>query len=382
VGLRPQPDSPEAGLWDTFDKVEQQAKLSADLNADPVLNAYVHEVACKVAAEYCQELRIYVMDRPFMNAAMASNGYSEVWSGLLLRVADEAELAFVLGHEASHFTENHSIERHEAIKTRANVAMAFSAGIAAVALVGAAHTVHSQGVSDIYDAAGSLVDLVYFTAAASLFSFTREQETEADILGLRRAAAAGYDTRAAASSWRSVLSESKASDFKSVRNQEARLGILDSHPLSSIRADALDLEASKLPVGGASGRERHRAAIRPFLGAWLKDDLRRKDYGQTLHVIDRLAATGEDLGVLNFYRGETYRLRRGEDDVELAKQAYEAAIAHSDAPVAAWRELGEARRRAGDRAGAAQAFNDYLEKAPDAEDAWLVRDTLNSLQGA
>ena len=59
--------------------------------------------------------------------------------------------------------------------------------------------------------------------------------------------------------------------------------------------------------------------IRPFLSAWLADDLRRRDYGQTLLVIERLSSLGEDLGVLNFYRGETLRQRRSDGDLGLAE---------------------------------------------------------------
>ena len=96
-------------------------------------------------------------------------------------------------------------------------------------------------------------------------------------------------------------------------------------------------------------------------------------------MIDRLAAGGEDLGVLNYYRGEAYRLRRGDGDLVKARDAYLAAAAHPDAPLAVWRELGDIRRREGDVVGARTAYESYLAKAPQAEDAWMVQDSLSSL---
>ena len=380
AGLRPAPSSPEGGLWDVMDKVETQMKRSAELNADPALNAYVRQVACKVAADYCDALRVYVLDRPFFNATMAPNGYTEVWSGLFLRCEDEAELAYVLGHETSHFAESHSIEQHTAQKNRMNVALVLSVGVAVAGAVAASSAYDVESARAMMDATGSLVDVIYLSAVAGYFRFNREQESEADILGLRRAAAAGYRSSAAADSWRGLRAETASSQFERKRKQDTRLGIFDTHPLSVERIEALELEAAKLPAqGDESGKERYRAAIRPFLAAWLKDDLRRRDFGETLHLIDRLARSGEDRGILDFYRGESFRLRGGDGDLALARDAYLAASAYPDAPVAVWRELGEAQRRSGQPAQARDSLQTYLDKASGAEDAWIVRDTLETL---
>jgi predicted Zn-dependent protease len=353
-GLKPAPDSVEAGLWDLSDKAEREARNSAELNTDAALNTYVRDIICKVAAEYCGEVRLYVLDRPYFNAAMSPNGYAEVWSGLLLRCADESELAFVLSHEVVHYAENHTVERYASAKQNGNVALVLTMAV-------------------------PVVGLIYLVSTA--FQFSREQEVEADLAGVRRQAAAGYRPAAGAEIWRSLMDETAASDFEKVRKEETRLGIFNSHPLSRIRAAAIEEEAAKLPPTqpSAAAANRHRAAIRPFLGAWLKDDLRRRDFGQTLHIVDRLARSGEDLGVLNFYRGEAFRQRGQEGDLTLARDAYLAAVAHPDAPDAAWRELGEARRRTGDPAGARAALETYLSRAPEAEDARMVRETLDSL---
>ena len=62
------------------------------------------------------------MNRPAFNASIAANGYMEVWSGLLLRVDDEAQLAFVLGHEIGHYRERHSVALMRTLRGRANAA--------------------------------------------------------------------------------------------------------------------------------------------------------------------------------------------------------------------------------------------------------------------
>src|SRR5579863_8926470 len=58
----PDPKSDEAGLWYSADQAEPGARQSGDLDTDPALNAYVRGVECKVAPEYCDEMRIYIMD--------------------------------------------------------------------------------------------------------------------------------------------------------------------------------------------------------------------------------------------------------------------------------------------------------------------------------
>jgi predicted Zn-dependent protease len=380
--LKPSITTDEAGLWDESAKAERAAQQSADFNNDPSLTDYVRGVTCKVAAPYCDDIRVYVMDRPVSNAQMAPNGYSEVWTGLMLRSTNEAELAFVLGHETAHFVENHSIEAWRAQKTRANVMLAVSAGIA---IAGVAATVNAPTIDvarSIQDLTNAVIDGVYLAYVASLFAFSRANEDEADRLGFERLVAAGYDPRAAAAIWRNQIDEAAASDFPRVRSRGARASIFNTHPIESERAAALEDRAARIGKSGDFGRERYRAAIRPHLADWLKDDLTRRDFGQTLHIIDRLAATGDDLGVLEFYRGETYRRRRKDGDQEKALAAYLAASGEPDAPVAVWRELGDMQIKTGAADAARAAYETYLAKSPNAKDRWIVEASLKKLTGA
>jgi Zn-dependent protease with chaperone function len=366
-GLVPEPTSVEAGLWSMLDRAERDARHSAELNADPALNAYVRSVACNVAEEYCDELRVYVMDRPALQASAGANGYLEVWSGLLLRADSEAALAFVLGHEVGHYIENHSVERWNSRKGWATAAMVVTAG---AGIAGAYYQVNLSGLGD----------LAYLTAASAYFSYSRGHEIQSDSIGLQRMADAGYDPRAAAEIWRDVQAETRASSFPSVRRSEASNSVFRSHPLTEERVFALEQAAASRPEGGRLERARHRAAIRPFLNQWLDEELKRRDFDGLLTVIDRLAKDGDDLGVLNFYRGEIYRQRRAAGDLILARDAYRTAALHSDAPIAVWRELGDASIRLEDQETAATAWTTYLDNAPAADDRWIVEDSLKTLE--
>jgi hypothetical protein len=174
------------------------------------------------------------------------------------------------------------------------------------------------------------------------------------------------------------MAETAGSDFDRVRKSGARASIFDDHPVDAARVAALQ---AAIPAGvtGELGRERYRAAIRPYLSAWLRDELRRHDYGETLEVIEHLSDGGEDQGVLKFYQGECYRLRRADGDLARAQAAYQAAATHPDAPVVVWRELGGIALKTNDKPAARSALETYLAHAPQAEDAWLVRDDLKGL---
>ena len=372
----PDPGSEEAGLWDATDKAERAARASGELDADPELNAYVKHVLCRVAQEYCDDLRLYVMDRPFFNATAAPNGYVEVWSGLLLRARNEAELAFVLAHETTHFARNHSLAAERHLKDQANGAMALGLILSAGMMAGGAYA--GVSASTIANANTSIINISYLGAVVSYFQFSREQEAEADQGGFDRLVAAGYDPNAAASIWQHLIDEHGQSDFDAVRKGHAAGSIFNTHPLDGERLSALAAAAKGKPAGDL-GVERYRAAIRPHLTAFLRNDLLRRDFGETLSLIDRLMADGGDAGVLGFYRGECFRLRRGPEDAGRAIKAYEAATTAVDAPTETWRELGDLYVRQHDATKARVAYHAYLDRAPDAQDRWLVESQLKKL---
>ncbi len=358
---RPDVTSDEGGLWGMSDRAERDASASGQLERDPALNAYLSEVACRVAGPYCGDIRLYVMNRPYFNASMAPNGYMEVWSGLLLRAEDEAQLAFVLGHEIGHYGERHSLAMQRTIRDRSTAAAVFSiiASAAGVPVVG---------------------NIVYLGTIASVFGFSRENESDADTIGFDHAVGAGYDPHAGENLWANLVAETKASDDPDVRRSETRASIFRTHPISADRVERLAARAAQASAGETQ-RTRYRAMIRPFLDSWLRSELRRRDYSQTLLVLDRLAAHGEDVGLVEFYRGEINRIRRGQGDRARAVQHYTNSIAQSDAPAAAWRELGEYAARDQRNAEAAAHFTTYLERAPNAQDRALIEARIAQLNG-
>ncbi len=376
----------EAELWRQSAKIERKIKSSRTRVRDPDLTAGVQGVLCKLAPEFCSDLRVYILRRPAFNAAAAPNGYVEVNSGLLLRVRNEDELAFVLGHEVSHFARKHALAEYRQHAAAAGQQQMFSTGIAILATA-ARYSNAASGkrgrrsrARDITDTATVAEKSVGLMSLASIFGFSRQEETEADRLGLERSIAAGYRPVASTDLWGHVTDEARASDFPEVRRADARGSIFSTHPITAERIAALKgLGATGIGPDLAAARK-YRAMVRPQLPYWLQDELGRRDFGQMLFLLDGLSGEGEDAGLIAFYRGETLRQRGHPGDVNLALAAYRAATEQADTPVAAWRQRGELSREVGDIVGARAAFSTYLEKVPDAADRSQVESLLRSLK--
>ena len=360
-GPTPLADTAEAGLWRVMDEREAEVRRSPLLNRSDALNAYVRDVMCRVSAEYCGDLRIYVLDRPEFNALMAPNGYSEVWAGLLLRAGSEDELAFVLAHEAGHFIENHSLERWRTMRRNTNLAGVLAIGAAAAG-------------------APELGDLGRLAAYARIFAYSREHEREADAYGQRLAADAGYDPAAGARLWETLIAEQAASD--QAEDRPARANIFATHPVSAERAADIRAGADAFgPRGNAP--DRHLAMIAPHLDAWLDADIAERDFGASLALLDRLDGLGLRPGVIALHRGDVHRLRGGDGDEAAALAAYSAAVRAPDAPARAHRELGLMLRDSDDpaaRAEAARALRDYLQAAPAAPDRAFIERYAETLE--
>lgn len=101
----------ERGLWQQADEAERDLRDSPAVIRDAASNAYIGKVLCRSVGEgRCRGVRVYVVRAPYFNAFMAPNGMMIVWTGALLRLRDEAELASVLGHEFGHFEMRHGLK--------------------------------------------------------------------------------------------------------------------------------------------------------------------------------------------------------------------------------------------------------------------------------
>jgi len=358
---RPDPSSDEGGLWAYMDRQEQQLKRSSFLIRDPALNKYVGGIACRLAGEHCPEMRVYLVRTPYFNASMAPNGMMQVWSGLLVRMQNEAQLAAVLGHEIGHYLQRHSVDRLRDAKSRSSFAQ-----IVGIAL----------GVAG----GGNLGALAQVGILASGMAYGRDQEREADRIGIALMARSGYAPAEAGRVWGQLLEEYEGA--KAAGEDVSTPNILfASHPPEEERREVLATAAKRdWPGATRAGTDEYRAALAPHRMGFLYDEVRRRRFGESLVLFDRLLKSSPRDGQVQFFKGEAYRLRGREGDTKLALDAYRAALEMDNTPPEVHRSLGTVLRQAGDDAEATRAFKRYLELKPDAEDAELIRSYLTGSQ--
>lgn len=358
-GEAPPEDTAEAGYWMVSDKAERRLKTSGRLVDAPALDSYVNDIACDLTPAHCDSIRVYVVRQADFNATMMANGVMSIWSGLLLRATNEAQLATVIGHEIAHFTRRHTWARMQDLRATTNAALMFKV---AVAMAGV-------------PSAQSLVNLI---AQGHIMDYSRDQEREADHQGFEMMVEAGYRAAEAPAIWRGLIAEREAGAL------ERPPLFFASHPPSEERMATLDdLAARRGDYGsGKAHKVRYLQQILPHRGDWLRDELALRRWDRARVLLNRLQDQGARRGELFYYRGELHRRRDEPGDREKAVAAYKKGLAQdSGAPGQIHRSLGLVRWSQNQPGKARAAFQRYLEAVPNAQDRDMIESYVDRLSG-
>ncbi len=173
-----------------------EARAKGPLSRDARQNAYVNCVVTALVRELpasqrsvAWEAAVFAVDEP--NAFALPGGKVGVNSGIMRVARNQDQLAAVLAHEIGHVVENHHNERI----TRQMGAGALLQGVGALA-----GSRYGQGAANTVGQVGGVG-----LQAGFLLPGTRAQETEADVVGQRLMAQAGFNPAQAVDLWQNMI---------------------------------------------------------------------------------------------------------------------------------------------------------------------------------
>lgn len=215
---------------------------------NPRLQRYVDEIGRKTAqfAEYEFPYKFTIVNSPIVNAFALPGGFIYLSRGLLALASSEAEVAGVISHEIGHVTARHTAER---------ISQSQLAQLG-VGLLGV--LTRNQSVAQ---GAGQVAGLV-------LRGHSRDQELEADTLGMRYMSRAGYDPDGSVTFLESLREHSI---FEARRNGKDpntvdQSNLLATHPRTIERVRAAQARADAVAVENAvTGRNEHFDQINGIL---------------------------------------------------------------------------------------------------------------------
>jgi len=346
---RPGASSDEGGLWAMMDREETRLRRSPFTIRDETLTSYLTGIACRLGAEHCPDIRVYPIRTPYFNASMAPNGMMQIWTGLLLRVDNEAQLAAVVAHEIGHYLQRHTLERLRDAKSR-SAAATLMAMFGVVGLVGQLAMI-----------AGGL-------------SFSRDQERDADRISIVLMQGAGYDPREASKVWANLLAELTATGKDATQDSV----LFATHPPSEERRATL--EAMAAGSRGETGETVYRAKLAPWRYGLLEDEIKRGRPDESIVLLTRLLLPEPADADLLYFRAVAWRSRGKDGDQADAMADLRAAWQTGREPAGAHRAMAEMYKAQGRLEAARAAWERYLEKAPNAPDAPMVRQALEELK--
>ena len=352
----------EQGLWQQMDRVEEEISGSTLLIQDPALNTYLKNLIGKVGGPAARDMRIYLARVPDFNAVMFPSGFAVIFSGLLLRMRNEAQLAGVIAHESGHFLRRHMIRSWRDMKRKTDI---FAIGSMALGVGG--------GVAGVYT--GDIAQLAQLGTMLTLFRYSRQMEAEADAMGARLLAEQGYPAIEMANTWEQLIGEQNASAKYRRKRRDRGYDLFATHPAPETRMADLKVSAAEVTVPGKvydRGRDRYLAAIGKIRPTLLDDQVRLNDPGASQYLIETLAQDGWN-GLLRYYEAEVWRLRNRAGDDARAAQGYAVATQYPDAPPEAWRWHGLSLIKANRPAEGRAALSHYLQMQPSAPDAPFIR---------
>ena len=324
------------------DEESEKFARSGFLYEDKQLEAYLDAVAQKLLTQTTTDKKITVriIRDPVLNAYASPNGRVYVNTGLLAAMDNEAQLAYLLGHEMTHVLRRHTARRFTSMKKKSTVETG-------------------------NDSLRTIVIATNF--------YSQTLESEADREGLDMMARAGYDPRESIKLFEHLK---RQADHEKIKVRPA----YSDHPAIKERIKSTT-EIVAREYSGKDGKryadEFNAVAVRLLLDN-SELDLKRANYVFAQQGLEKYLAKKQTDARAFYLLGELYREKGKQHSDEKARDAYRKAIAFRATYAEAYRSLGLLEFGAGNKAEAKKNFEQYLALQPSAGDRDYIRQYIRA----
>lgn len=231
----------------------EHKRLVAAFNGEyraPMAQALIDETVVKLANATERpdiRYRVTILNTGRINAFALPNGYIYVTRGLLELANDTSEIASVLAHEMAHVTARHAVERAELERRSVLVSRVNS------------DLLNDPKTGQVRESQGKV----------AIASFSRQQELEADQIGVRTVAKAGYDPYGAT---RFLGSLERSALLNQQQDGRQTVDFLATHPATPERVQAALLAARQIGAPSADNSVEHNRYLAVLSGMIYGDD--------------------------------------------------------------------------------------------------------------
>lgn len=352
----------ETRMWKRSKEMQEIIDKSGYIYEDEALGEYITSVLHKLIGDIAEannlDLKVGIIKDPFFNAFSLPDGVIYIHTGLLANSENEAQLAAVLGHEASHFLLRHSLREHRSTmnKTAFFNVVNMTVGTAACVVAGAAGALLA-GVLGKYG------------LNASIFGYSRQMEREADENAFKLIKEAGYNPHEA-KKFLETLAEMTEGEDKIPY-------FYSTHPRIKERIETFEelIKESGSPAEGINNAAIYNSMVKNLILENAELDMKRKNgLKSARRQIARYNNMYADdfkayylLGKLNALEGNK------EEAEERLKKSIELVPDFAESH----KELGLLYYKDDKKQDARAEFEKYLALEPQAKDAEYVRGYMN-----
>lgn len=383
-------------LTDKYLKAESTLIEQADLLQNELIQrglvlekqqeyGFFYSIASQITPSKFKEnkgINFNILKNPTANAFALPNGSVYVNEGLIAVLENEAQLAAVLAHELAHVTQRHGLKSHI---NRKNTVIA--AHLANFALMG--------------------TDLIYFPALASLSSYSRRMEAEADHLSIAYLHKSGFPVGAGIETFKIFQS---LPEHAAIRNS-----IYGTHPDNKARIEKIaelikSAHPESIPVPSYQASKAFLIGKQSALLSSIEYRLLQHHYLLAIDLIDRYLNVFEPNATIFHLRGEALRLMaqhpdkaarkdaelkgKAKPDKALLRQYQDKANKNMEKAYAAfnqsisldqnyslnYRSIGLLEKHQGQTLAALDNLNHYLELSPQTSDRLYIERIISDLK--